>query len=319
MDKVADITDQSSKIDILLATYNGEKFLEQQLDSLLKQDYDNWHLFIRDDGSAAATLNIIRQYKERYPNKVTVISDTRGNLGPAGSFSVLMQESVADYIAFCDQDDVWMPNKLSIQLRAMKEAEEQCAAGCPVLVHSDLVVVDEKLRVMSESFWKHQNLDPQGSARINNLLVQNFVTGCTCLINRPLVDLVGYVPDRAIMHDWWIALVAVLTGKIVSLSEPTVKYRQHGSNDTGAIKWGWEYIYAQVSRGTTPMRQSLLRTRDQADALLKAGFARPDQNKTIEAYVRMFNHAWLMRKISLVRYGFRKKGMFRNLALLFII
>lgn len=309
----------SATIDILLATYNGEKYIAEQLDSLFSQDFTDWHLFIRDDGSSDDTLLLINKYIEENPTQITMIEDALGNVGPARCFSLLMQKSVAPYVAFCDQDDVWVTNKLSMQLLIMQEQEEIYTSDFPLLVHSDLFVVDDQLTVFADSLWGHQKLSPVNMSEINHLLVQNFVTGCTCLLNRKLVDITNKVPETVIMHDWWIALVVILKGKIISIPVSTVKYRQHEDNDTGAINWSAKYVYNQVCNGMDALRFGLQKTRVQANALLEADFLSVDDRKLIKLYVDMFKQGWFKRRYIMIRYKFTKNGFLRNLAMFVVL
>ena len=100
------------KVDILLATYNGERFLQKQIDSILQQTYSNFTIYIRDDGSKDGTIKIIKDYAQKYPNKILFIEDILGNLGVTQNFNELMKYSSANYIAFSDQDDIWLPQKI---------------------------------------------------------------------------------------------------------------------------------------------------------------------------------------------------------------
>ncbi|MCK4906728.1 MAG: glycosyltransferase family 2 protein [Spirochaetes bacterium] len=244
-----------NKIDILLATYNGEQFIAEQLESILSQTYTNWQLIIRDDGSTDDTQKILKKYKKKYSEKIKLIKDKHQNLGSMLNFSVLMGESKADYIAFSDQDDVWEKDKLEVSMKAMQTAEKKNGKKSPLLVHTDMKVVDEELNEIHESFWKYQKHNPvkKGS---EFLMVQNNTNGCTMLFNKELKDMAFPIPDEAIMHDWWVAIVASEFGKIVALENKTVLYRQHYSNRLGAkriniislIKKKWQRSFSDVIR-----------------------------------------------------------------------
>lgn len=273
-------------------------------------------MYVRDDGSTDATLKIICSYIELHPDQITLVNDGLGNLGPAKSFSFLMQKTTAPYLAFCDQDDVWLPNKLSLQLKKMKEAEEKYSISCPLLVHTDLIVVDNDLNKIKNSFWEYQKLSPEIMRRFNRLLMQNFVTGCACLINRNLANLSTPIPEKVVMHDWWIALIAQLKGEIINVTEPTIMYRQHGMNDTGAKRWGIAFILAQFKSGATNMYKSLLKTRDQAIALSNLALLTKNERDVVNSYIEMFQLNWFERRIFMLRNGFIKYGFLRNIATL---
>jgi glycosyltransferase involved in cell wall biosynthesis len=223
-----------STIDILLATYNGGAYLEEQLVSIEAQTHSNWRLIARDDGSADGTPDSLARFQDRHPDKVTIIQDDDGNLGLVQNFSRLMSVSTAPYAAFCDQDDVWVPEKLSVCLERMRELEAEHGSDKPLLVFTDLTIVNEELKVIHPSFWQYQSLQPQRCNDLNRLLLQNVVTGCTALISRSLIRKAVPIPEGAIVHDWWLALVAAGFGRSRFVSLPTVLYRQHSLNVIGA-------------------------------------------------------------------------------------
>ena len=305
-----------STIDILLSTYNGEKYLRDQIDSIINQTFSNWRLIIRDDGSSDNTLEIIHQYKQYLPEKIILLNDSPGSLGPARSFSCLMQESSAPYIAFCDQDDVWLVDKLEKQLALLQQYEKQRSDHYPLLVHSDLIVVDQHLSVISRSFWQYQHLSPAKMSSFQSLLVQNYVTGCSCLFNRALLERSVPVSADAIMHDWWLALIAMDQGKIINMPEPTLMYRQHDKNDTGAKRWSISYFMMMLFQGRDLPRQALVRTGGQAKALLKVAGMSEENMAWAEKYSCLFKKNWLQRRLAFMSYGFRKYGFLRNLAVM---
>lgn len=258
-----------ARIDILLATYNGAAFLEEQIGSILQQSHRNWRLLVRDDGSTDRTPEIIRQAADDHPEKIVLISDDAGNLGCNGNFNRLMELSTADYVAFCDQDDVWLEEKLSLSMRRMRALEGDHGAEVPLLVHTDLCTVDESLRVIGPSFWRYQGLRPANANQFGRLLIYNVVTGCSMLINRALKDRALPVPAEAKVHDWWIALVAAAFGVAGDVATPTALYRQHDRNTTGAQAFaGWKFlIRACEFAGNGPgSRARLLETLRQAKA-----------------------------------------------------
>ena len=221
-------------VDILLATYNGAAFLEAQLDSILAQTHKNWRLVIRDDGSTDKTPEIIEAFRAHHQEKVVILEDEAGNLGLVQNFSRLMEHAGAGYVAFCDQDDVWKPLKLELSLQKMGDMETEHGADKPLLVFTDLTVVDENLQPIHGSFWRHEGLRPDRCNSLNRLLLQNVVTGCTALMNQPLVEKVAPIPPGTYVHDWWVALVAAAFGAVGYIVQPTVLYRQHGKNIFGA-------------------------------------------------------------------------------------
>lgn len=222
-------------IDILLATYNGEKYLNQQIDSIITQTYKDWRLLIRDDFSTDNTVNIIKNYTCKYPDKIRLIEDNKGHLGLAQNFGALLELALSEYIMFCDQDDIWLPNKIELTLNTMKAAG-QTWPNTPLLVHTDLKVVDETLVPIAESFWKLHRISPESDCQLKKIIYRNIVTGCTVMINKKAKEISMPFPPEVSIHDWWIALNVVKYGKILHMAMPTVLYRQHIANLIGAKK-----------------------------------------------------------------------------------
>lgn len=221
-----------SKISICMATYNGEKYLKQQIDSILAQSSKEWELLIRDDGSHDNTVSIIKNYTGKYPDKIRMISDDARHLGSSMNFGRLLEYSNAEYIMFSDQDDVWLPNKIQLTLEAMKEAE-QVYLDKPLLVHTDLKVVDANLNIIADSIWIYQKLFPEIGDNLNTIMARNVVAGCAMMINSKAKAVSTPIPKEAAMYDWWIAINVAKYGKIVPVSIASILYRQHSDNVIG--------------------------------------------------------------------------------------
>ena len=234
------------QIEILISTYNGEEYLVEQLESIFAQDINNWHILIRDDGSKDNSVLIIEEYASRYPDKITVIAEPPGRIGIPATYGYLLENSSSPYVAFCDQDDVWLPNKLRLLRECIQQLEGGSEKGTPVLVHSDLHVVDNKLVKLADSFWKYQKINPSKMQFLERLLLQNCVTGCATMVNRALLTRALPIPKDAILHDWWLALFAASEGKIKELSARTMEYRQHADNTNGAKKWSSKHILCRL-------------------------------------------------------------------------
>lgn len=220
-------------IDILLALYNGENFIEEQIDSILRQTFTEWRLTICDDCSTDNSYNIAEKYARIYPEKIKVYKNSCPTGSAQANFMNMVKYAQADYIMFCDQDDVWLPEKIEITLEKMISIERDNKT--PVLVHSELFVVDKNLKILNDRFTCYQGLNPRCSD-LNRLLVQNNVTGCTVMINRRLLEIIKNVSaERMLMHDWWFALVAASFGKIAFIEKPLINYRQHDGNQLGAV------------------------------------------------------------------------------------
>ena len=218
-----------------MATYNGGEFLKQQIDSIFAQSNQDWQLLIRDDGSNDNTIDVIEDYMARYPKRIRLIVDNACHLGVSQNFGRLLEHTDAEYIMFSDQDDVWLPNKVELTLNAMKAAE-QIYPDRPILIHTDLRVIDSDLNIIADSMWDYQKLFPEIGNDLNRIMARNVVTGCTMMINRKAKAVSIPIPSEAIMYDWWIAINVCKHGKIVYVSTPSILYRQHSKNWIGAQK-----------------------------------------------------------------------------------
>ena len=201
----------------------------------------------RDDGSKDETVDIIKKFVTKYSEKNFILNSNQ-NIGAKSSFDTLLQHTKKlgyYYFMFCDQDDVWLRDKIEKTFGLMRKTEDE-TKSLPILVYSDWLVVNKHLKVISKSMFCSQKLKPYKN-KITDLLIQNNVTGCTVMINRSLADFVYGVPAEAIMHDWWIALIAAYFGIIVCISEPLIKYRQHGKNVLGAVgKRNFLYVVKEI-------------------------------------------------------------------------
>ncbi len=232
---------------ILLATYNGEMFLAEQLDSLFSQTYTDFVIYAHDDGSTDQTLEILHQYEKKYLGKL-VILEYEGTGGARNNFFSLIQRVDADYYMFCDQDDVWLPRKIEDTFIKLREMEKD-NPGLPGLVFTDLAVVDAKLNVIADSFMQYCHLDP-GRFDFCELINKNIVYGCTLLTNKLCVDIARSIQsiDNFIMHDLLIALIASTCGKVCFLDKSTILYRQHQNNTIGVrkqktVEWTTDKIF----------------------------------------------------------------------------
>ncbi|GIW27382.1 MAG: glycosyl transferase [Meiothermus sp.] len=294
-------------VEILLATFNGARYLQDQLDSLGAQTYSNWSLIVRDDGSTDSTRDILKTYSQSFPGRVRIIEDSDKGLGAKGNFARLLEYASAPYVMFCDQDDIWLPNKIELLLHRMLEAEAHWGSGVPLLIHSDLEVVNHDLSVIANSFWKYQYLEPTSGQGLNTLLVQNTVTGCATIINRALYRMALPIPQEAIMHDWWLALVGSAFGRVELVPQPTVRYRQHDSNSIGAKRWGWGTMFSKAKK----VRGIIEKTQRQARAFTERfGMSTP---KIISEYGRLQELDPLSRRSWLLRNKVRCSGWLRNL------
>lgn len=226
------------KVCILLATFNGEKYIDQQLDSLLEQSVPADKILISDDGSTDNTWEILKFWQLKYPDKITLFKNDSPENGHVSNFSYLCEiakDTQFDYFLFCDQDDVWLPNKIEVMLKECILFERQEGEDIPLLIHSDLIVVDSNLRTINSSFFKHQKLPNPNHHKVPKLLIQNVITGCASLINRELLNKATPLPRETVVHDWWFAIIASMIGETRFIDQGLIKYRQHENNAIGAL------------------------------------------------------------------------------------
>lgn len=262
---------------VLLPVYNGARFLRQQLDSIIAQEACAPRILLRDDGSRDGSQAILREYAARYPAACSLLEEPRGNLGARGAFALLMQHAVSLLqasresvrVALADQDDVWHPERLARGLACLERAEAEHPRE-PLLVHSDLRLIDACGREIAPSMMQYQGLNPAGVEFVSQLLV-NTVTGCTVLMNAALLRRALPIPEQAMMHDWWLSLVASRFGRILYIDEPLVDYRQHANNTLGARR----HVRPGFNRATLGKLMRLRRDQTQ-QALIRARAAQAE-------------------------------------------
>ena len=220
-----------NKIDILLATYNGEKYIKEQLESILNQSYTNISVIISDDKSTDSTVQILKEY-EKKDNRIKVFTQET-NSGYIKNFEFLLKQVTSDYYMLSDQDDVWLKDKVS-------KSYEKLTKENLDLVFSDLEIVDKDLNTIHDSMFRFLKID-QRIRKYNDfrlIYLDNCVTGCTIISRKKFLDLILPLPNttKYLVHDYWIALVISMHGKFSYVEETLIKYRQHGNNEIGTNK-----------------------------------------------------------------------------------
>ena len=207
------------KVQVLMSTYNGQTYLKKQIESILEQTYPNIELLVRDDESSDHTIDILRDYEERYENIKVIYGK---NIGVNGSFFYLLAQSNSDYLAFSDQDDIWLPEKIQ------NAVEKLDYYTVPALYAGNKILIDQNDSIIKENNKKKKK------PSFSNALIENICTGCTIVMNKKLADnLKIHIPKQAILHDWWCYLVASYLGIVVYDEQAYILYRQHGNNIIG--------------------------------------------------------------------------------------
>ena len=230
----------TTSIEVVLPTYNGVTYLEAQLVSIYAQSLRPWRVLIRDDGSTDGTQELIKHLQMTYGSWLQVLP-ADGNLGCIANVNRLLQATQSPYVALADQDDIWQFDKLKASLGLLRQLEQTYGAETPLLVHSDLELINAEGKMLGCRYLQRQRLDPSRNS-MEDLTYTNVVTGCTVLLNKYLLKTALPIPPAAVMHDWWLALACSICGKIGYLDNPTVFYRQHERNLIGSHGFSWRYL-----------------------------------------------------------------------------
>ncbi|MEE3742813.1 glycosyltransferase family 2 protein [Streptococcus dysgalactiae] len=293
-------------INILLSTYNGERFLAEQIQSIQKQTIKDWTLLIRDDGSTDRTPDIIREFVKQDQRIQWINENQIENFGVIKNFYTLLKYQAADVYFFSDQDDIWLEDKLEVTLL---EAQKHDLSK-PLLVYTDLKVVNQQLEITHASMIKTQ------SAHANTTLLQelteNTVTGGTMMINQALAK-EWNTCEGLLMHDWYLALVAAARGKLVYLDIPTELYRQHDANVLGARTWSKRMKHWLRPHQLIRKYWWLITSSQQQAQLLLDLPLQPKDRDMVEAYVSLLIKSLTKRLATLKTYGFRKNRAFHTL------
>lgn len=276
-----------------MSTYNGEAYLQEQIDSILAQktklygENIDLSLLIRDDGSIDNTRNILEEYHRKFPQITYILGK---NIGACRSFFRLMQraEKEADYIAFSDQDDVWEKNKIRRALSGLKKYNE-----IPAMYAGDLEIVNCDLEIMKVSANTSRNFHPS----FGNALIENICIGCTIVINKKLYDMaVKTVPRHAYMHDWWLYMTASCFGKVLYDSKPFIKYRQHEGNTVGSAVRYWQLMKKRIENFHLLQNYVPLQIKEFTEI-----FELPEE-KELLAEQMLAKHGDLKKRIKIFRY-----------------
>ena len=315
-------------ITVLLAAWNGEAYIEEQLDSILGQDgleLNDLRIVISDDGSTDRTREILEAYHAQFPEQILLkhrsaerkakdLAD--GIPAAAGNFFwLLSQAGESDYYMLSDQDDVWKPNKIEALMMEMMCQEVLNGADHPILVHSDMEVVDANLKTIHTSFFKYQKCDPDRTG-FSEILVENSVTGGAVMMNRALEELLKERPQACFMHDWWIALAASCFGTISCVKEALYLYRQHGHNTLGAKETGSVKDMAERLERSAQVEENYRKMAAQAHAFgnMYGDCMNPEQKAVLRAYLALRYQSPMGRFRNIVKNRFYKSSKLQTFA-----
>lgn len=304
-----------------MAAYNGEKYIKQQIESIMKNTYENIHLTIYDDTkeaqTTAAMTDILRLMTEKYGEKLTYKKNEQ-NKGCTRNFLEGLQDSAAEYTMFSDQDDYWNKDKVERTLEKMKEMEGKYGKDTPLVVFTDAIVVDSTLNLIHFSFHRSNHLNTK-RVDLAHLLMENKLIGCTMMMNKALKNKIIAIPKNARVHDWWIALVAAAFGKIGYHEESTILYRQHEDNVIGNQEYG-SYIKKRLA-SLRSQREVIYSNMKQAEEFLEIYnmLLTKEQKSLIGRFANLNKRNWFYRRYAVYRYGYKKSGVPRNIGLLFVL
>lgn len=298
----------STEIAILMATYNGEKYISEQLDSIIAQTSSDWTLYIHDDGSSDGTVSIIKNYMRQYPDRIISI-DGEPTGGACNNFMYLFEQIEAKIYMCSDQDDVWLPKKIEKTLESLLTIYSD---DIPCLAFTEMTGVDEKLNVLTEKVTEYQRLNCRDTA-LNHIITQNVATGCTMMMNKGLRDMMIKCgnTNNLIMHDYWAALIASYCGKLVFLPEPTILYRQHSDNCIGMKTV--RVSDAIAGSGGSKIKKKLIATRIQAGEL--ADMVGADKDSLPRIYSELGGKSKPARIMTYLKYRLRNSTFTRTVGL----
>ncbi len=302
---------------IIMTTYNGEKYLKGQIDSILNQTYDKFTLYIRDDNSTDNTKNIIKEYTLKFTDKIIEIKDNKIAGGACNNFLFALEYvynlNKHNIFMFSDQDDVWLKEKIEITLNEYNNLENK---DKPILIHTDLYVADKELNIIDSSFVKLSHFR-KDYTNFNNYLIQNNVTGCTVFINKDLADLINFKITNIIMHDWFFALIASAFGQVRFINQPTIYYRQHERNTIGAKNFN---IYDRLIKNNT-IKKDIYNLFLQAEAFrdIYYNILTIENKNIIDAFCKIKNSNKLTKLKIINEYKFYKQGLIKFIGELFFI
>jgi len=300
---------RDASVVVVLAAYNGSRFIRDQIQSIRQQTWTDWKLLLRDDSSTDGTVAIARELAAE-DDRITVLPPDGQQLGAWGSFALLAERALglgAGYFLLSDQDDVWLPEKIERSIEALRDHEAVHGRSRAALVHSDLHVVAENLASMHQSYREYQGVSYDRREPLRTLLLHNAPMGCTIACTRALLEFAVPFPE-GVAHDWWVAQCAAAAGDVLDIEEPLVLYRQHGSNVVGSpgrrfgLKSLLTHPFTMVPRLLGEFRHGLRQSRELSRRVAeRAQFVDPARAAAVEAYADAFSRMNPIRRLARIR------------------
>lgn len=310
-------------IHIIMCTYNGEKYIKEQIESILQNTIADWQLHISDDGSTDNTNAVLSEYTKKYPEKIILTSHVN-SAGPSMHFlekvrEVSMEMQSDDFLMLCDQDDVWYNNKIQLTLECMNSLIRKNSNKIPLLVCSDVEVVDEKKKQIAKSYRRmnHYSIKKLDAA---HLLMEHKAQGCTIMINKVLADKIRELPKIDMEHDTWLELVAVIMGKVDYVDVPTMAYRRHSGQYT-ASKMGYWTILSEQLKNMKAQKYMIYCRVPQIQEFLRIYGAELDCKcrELVEAFAALERQGFWRKRLNIIRYHMWKSGIMRNIGMMILV
>lgn len=297
-------------ITIIMAVYNGQEYIREQLESLKDQTYTEWRLVIRDDRSSDKTAEIVKKFSDEVEQEVIFKVNEKPSGSAKNNFALLINDAKeSDYVMFCDQDDIWKKDKIEITFNKMKQAEERYGRDFPLLVHGDVEVIDENGNINADSMFEMSHIN--ADSKLPQILIQNHVTGCTMMCNKKLIARISEYAssEYIIMHDYLAALYASVFGKIEVIKKPLLSYRQHSGNSVGAKNNNNPvYLLKRLANGRKSYKEAMETSRNQVKFFVEIYREELAAEKYCKEYELMSGYASLGSRAKLYRIMFYKKN-----------
>lgn len=302
-------------IELLLATYNSEPYLAALLDSLAGQTHDDFVLVVSDDGSRDGTLDIIAQFAPRFRHTPRLLETGAPSGSAMMNFARLLGSATADYVMLVDHDDIWHADKVASGLAQVRHVEATRGPDHPVLAHGDLRVIDASGAMARPSFWAMKQIDPACSQSLRRTLIHASVVGCTTTLNRALVQSCLPIPRAAVMHDWWISLIAAACGTVVYDPVPRIDYRIHGNNVSNPREASASAAIVETNYRAVMQQKLAVRARQASALAERLEPVDPDAASLAARFARLPEIGFFARRVSILRNRFLFPGVWRNLAM----
>lgn len=297
-------------ITIIMAVYNGQEYIREQLESLKDQTYTEWRLVIRDDRSSDKTAELVKKFSDEVEQEVIFKVNEKPSGSAKNNFALLINDAKeSDYVMFCDQDDIWKKDKIEITFNKMKQAEERYGRDFPLLVHGDVEVIDENGNINADSMFEMSHIN--ADSKLPQILIQNHVTGCTMMCNKKLIAGISEYAssEYIIMHDYLAALYASVFGKIEVIKKPLLSYRQHSGNSVGAKNNNNPvYLLKRLANGRKSYKEAMETSRNQVKFFVEIYREELAAEKYCKEYELMRGYASLGSRAKLYRIMFYKKN-----------